>query len=422
MKTFQQPTGSVMKETPSGHNVMDLAGSTNNIAGLANVNWNQVIGSRYDESEFQAKREMEAASKDYGKSLSAGTSKILGYDSSYSKGTSANEVINKTMTTEQKQAADYATGVIDRIAKENHISSSDVLNMAAYAKAGVEIAGTGGGVSITGSTESKKTEAWNAVKDALKEQKFSESLSTVETYGKTISNQKNEQESDTVIDSMRSDFNESQSASSRKSIAQEKLRSIQESRSNYENRSNAIDLNLNNQFTNWGMQKFGAANFEAMVVNDSKKTREAAELFLKESDYGVSQYILKDIQDKDMSVTNRDKEAISNNKTANDSWLNSESGGAVKNFQTGKVRLQQDYENANQNFGQHIKSHKAELQSKKDEITNEHKSREDQGIEKTNQLASQQFGDRIINTVKDSGNNASKVAHNFFNNKRTSRF
>jgi conjugal transfer mating pair stabilization protein TraG len=399
MKTFQQPTGSVIKEAPAGDRIMDLSGSTHNIAGLANLNWNQAIGSRYDESESIAKREMEVASKDYVESVSSGMSKILGYDSSYSKGTSANETINKSMSHDQRRAVDHVRGVTDRISEEHGISSADALSMAVSAKAGVEIGGTGGSISGSMSTESKKTEAWQSTKEAMKDSKFAESLSILENYGKTTSKGQNEQESDSVINSIRSDFSKSSSASSRMNIAQEKIRSIQESRSNYENNSKAIDLNLNNQFVDWGVNKYGAESFENRLMNNSKAIREDAKIFLNSNGYSHDSFEFEEVKEKNLKLTKEDEFIISKAKSHNDNKIDAESAGFIEESKKYKQDLRQNYTKEDGAFSQHIEVQKANLQSQKDKITNEHQVRENNATRKTTQLASQQFGDRINNTV-----------------------
>lgn len=399
MKTFQQPTGSLMKETISGHNIMDLSGGIHNIAGLANLNWSQVVGSRFDESESIAKKEMEVASKDYVNSMTSGMSKVLGYDSAYSKGTSASEAINKSMSHDQRHAADYVRGVTARIAEEHGISSADALSMAISAKGGLDVLGSGGGIGGSISTESRKTEAWNAIKDASKEQRLSESLSVLENYGKVTSTGQNSQESDSVIDSMRSDFINSSSASSRINMAQEKLRSIQESRSNYENNSQAVDLNLNNKFVDWGTNKYGAESFEDMLSNDPKTIGEQAKVFLDDNGYGASSYKFQEIRDQDLRINEHDKGVISGVKATNDRDVNTTSSGLVTKFKNYKQNLGQNYKNEEQAFIQHKKIQATKLRFR-NEVTNDTgKNREQKGIKETNKLASKQFGDRINDTV-----------------------
>jgi conjugal transfer mating pair stabilization protein TraG len=398
MKTFQQPTGSVIKEAPAGDRIMDLTGSTHNIAGLANINWNQAIGSRYDESEFIAKREMEVASKDYVDSVSAGTSKLLGYDSAYSKGTAANEAITKSMTYDQRKAVDYVKSVTDRISEDHGVSSADTLSMAISAKGGIDFLGSGSSASITGSTESKKTEAWTAIKDASKEQRFSESLSVLESYGKSMSMSQNSQESESTLESVKSDFAKSNSASSRMSNAQEKIRSIQEQRSNYQNNSSAIDLGLNNQFADWSVEKYGASKFEERLIHNPKVVRDDAQEFLKSRGYVSDSFKFQGIDDKNLKLTTEDRELISNAKVANDRWLDTESSGFVSETKAKKQDLRNKYLESQQQFVEHKDIEEAKFESEKSKINNEHQKREHKGISKTNQLASGQAGQHIIDT------------------------
>lgn len=405
MKTFQQPTGSIIKESPSGSMIMDLSGSSHNLAGLASINWHQVIGTRYDESESIAKRQMKVASKDYVDSISSGMNKVLGFDSSYSKGTLANELINKSMSYNEKKAADYVTGVTNRIAKEHGISSADTFNMALAARAGLD---------ISMGTESRKTEAWNAVKSASKEQRFSESLSLLENYGKTISMGQNAQESDSVIDSMKSDFNKSMSASARINIAQENLQSIQESRSNYKNNSHSIDIGLNNQFADWGGQKYGASNFEEMLINNPSKIRVLAKGFLDDKGYGTGPYKFTENKEQNFNLNEKDEALISTNKTSNDDFIDYQSYDLVKDKKDHQYNLKLSYGKEEQDFDHRSLLQENRLQYQKENINDENTARESEGAKKIDQLAIQQFKGRIIGKHT---NNAAKEKHDFFKDK-----
>lgn len=410
MKTFQQSTGSLMKETPSGHNVMDLSGSIHNVAGLANVNWNQVMGSRYDESESQANREMETASKDYVDHVSAGTSKILGYDSAYSKGNAANEAINKSMTYNQRKAVDYIKGVTNRIAEDHGISSSDALNIALYAKVGLGAAGSALGVSVSGTTENNKKEAWNSIQDASRDQKFSESLGILENYGKTMSTSKNAQESESTLESVRSDFTKSESASSRISNAQEKIRSIQEQRSNYQNNSHSIDLGLNNKLVDWGVEKYGAATFEDRMINNPKGIKEDVQEFLKSQGYGSDSFKFQKMDAKNLKLTTEDKGRISNIKADNDKELDTSSSGFIGKAKEKKQDLRDNYLEGQKQFGKHSTVQEGKFESDKEKINNVYKTRENTGIRKNKEKIEDQFQENITNKAVD--------IYNFFKNSK----
>lgn len=377
MRAFQQHTGSIMRETPDGNRMLDMSGSTHNLGGLANITRNNAVGTRLDESETMAQKEVESASKDYVTSASSGMSKMLGYDSSYSKGTSAYEAINKSMTSEERQSADYVRSVTDKISHANNVSSSDVLKMALSAKGGFNMLGGGASAEISKEHTSQDIQAWNQVQDAMKDERFSQSLSKVESIGKTNNIQTNESESESLVNSMRSDFNESQSASSRVSSAKENLHSIQEARSNYENNSDSIDVNLNNKFADWGINKYGAERFEHMLKNEPASLRKESQDFLREEVGDIGKYKFTALADKDLNLSKTDYSNIKSKHDQNNETINKETNEFVDRSEYGKVNLKANYKDSDAKFEkdsshktEQLSDHKSSILQKTDEREN----------------------------------------------------
>lgn len=405
MKSFQTPTGSIIKETPMGNKVTDFGGSTHNLAGLANLNWNQAMGTRLDASETMAQKEMEVASKDHVESASAGMSKMLGYDSNYNKGTSSYDAINNSLTQDQREAADYSKQIVDRIAKEHGMTSNDALRMSMAAKGGFDIFGTGVIFEASGSTETQKQQAWRAAQNAIQDEKFTKSLGVVESLGKTSNIQTNDSESESAINSIRSDFAQSSSASSRVSDARENLHSIQEARSNYENNSQSVDLNLNNKFADWGVEKYGAEEFEQILAHNPEKARNAAQNFLKEAIGDVGKYKFGELSNKNLDLTGDDYSNIQSKHTQNKTTLNEYSGDFVKNSTSNKLNLQNKYLNESSEFDRSSSEAKKHIESHKNKINNDTHIHEQEAENELNQSTTQKMDSRILNFFNQGNKN-----------------
>ena len=397
MRSFQQLTGSMEKHTPSNHKVLDMSGSVHNLGGLVNVGWGNAVGNSLSSSETEATKELETASKDYTKSMSSGMSKVLGYDSNYSKGTSAYEAINKSMSAEQRQSSEYVKGVVDRVSKDHSVSSTDVLQMSMLARGGVNILGNGVSVGGEMSTSSKKDEVWRATQDAMKDRRFSESLGQIVSFGQSQNIQQNEGSSDSVSDSIRSDFHEASSANSRVSVAQDKLQSIEHSRRNYENNSQSVDLNLNNKFANWGIEKYGIEHFEKMITNQPEEVQKKAQEFLKDEIGSIEQFNFVAPEASDLSLDGTDKERVNAYRMDNENKIHAESGGLSKQAPDRKFDLDNRYIHSRTNARQASSEHVDMLQTQRGSIEREQLERENKVEKKVDGLAIQQLGSRIVN-------------------------
>ncbi len=398
MKSFQQVSGATIKQAFNDHQMVDLSGATHNLGNLANINWSQAIGTRLDESETTAQKEMESASKDYVSSISSGMSKVLGYDTNYSRGTSSYEAINKSLTHDNRESLDSIRGVTDRISHDNGMTSNDVLRMAVAAQGGINFFGNGVSASISAENNTQKTQAWNQVQDAVKDHKFSEALSKVESIGKNSNIQTQDSETESVISSMRSDFNKAESSSSRLSHAREQMHSIQESRSNYENQGRSIDLNLNNKFADWAVEKFGTEKFEDMALSNPQEFRDVAQIFLKEELGSVGQYKFASISSNNLSLDSKDYDKIQDHHKANNQTLDVASNGLVENMESKRTELLGLYSEEDDKFVSTNQDKNEELAHHKSNIAVQAHNREQQDKQRINELAAQQMGQRIIKT------------------------
>jgi len=400
MRNWNTLSGATVKETPSGARKVDLSGAGHNLGGRVNIDWNQAMGTSFNQSESHAQKDLKLASKDHTKSLSTGISKLLGYDDGYTKGTSANDAINRGMTVEQRESANYVRGISDKIAKNTGISSNDVFKMATNVKAGIEIGVTSASVELTGSTESQKQKGWSQVQDAMKDEKFSKSLGIVESFGKTSNIQTGDSESQSTVDSMKADFNQASSASSRVSQAQEKLHSIQEAESNYKSNSRSINASYNQEFGDWATKNYGVEGL-AQRTETSAGSEGLAQEFLKDKGYVASSTdISTTLPSRDLSLTNTDQKAFEDRHKGNQAAVNEHSGGFIAKSQDDRKNLESKYNDQNAAFGRHADQRKQQLTEKQKTIETKASDREKEGKQKVSQLASEHAGGRIVDTVK----------------------
>ena len=392
---WQTQFGSTVTETAAGNSIVNQGESTQNL-GRVKIGWNKQIGSSFNQSESHAQRDMESASKDYTENLSSGMSKVLGYDSNYSKGTSSFDAINKSMTVEQRESADYARGITDKIAKNSGISSADALKMAAGVKGGAKFAS----VDIAGSTESQKTEAWLQTQEAMKDEKFSKSLGIVESFGKTSNVRVDDGTTESAINSMKSDFNQASSASSRVSQAQESLHSIQEARSNYESNSQTINTSYDQEFGNWAMKRYGAEGI-AKRTETAMGSKGLAQEFLRDKGYGGTRVeISSALQKQDLSLTNADHKAFEDRNKNNQATINEESGGFIAQSQDNRENLSHKYANYKADFVGHSNKKKQELAGNRQRTEEAAMNREREGEKKVKNTATGHAVRRVVNQAK----------------------
>lgn len=315
MKSFAMPSGSVYKEAASGHKMLDVAQGVSNLGGQVNIHWGKAIGSKFDESETIAQKELESSSHDYVESTASGLSKLLGFDKSFTTGTSANKSIQSSLTSDQREAFDRVKGITSRVSKSTGVRENDVIRAALGSEVGVGVGKLGISSRLEGSTTSEKQKSWDQITNEVNDQKFSEALSKVKSISHNNSLQSSDGETQTSLDSIRSDFNQSSSASVRYSNALEKMRSIQESRSNYENNSKNIDVGFNQKFTEYGINEFGFEAFEDMVRNKPEKLQKLASDYLAKEVPEVTKYRFADMRTDSASL-------VLNNNKVRDQHLN----------------------------------------------------------------------------------------------------
>lgn len=322
MKSFSMPSGASMKLFADERVGLDASGAMSNLGGQVNIGWHQAIGNSFNESESNAQNEAERYSKDYIESASSGISKMLGYNTNYSKGSSAYQSINNSLSADQRKSFDYARSVTDRISKDANISTEDALRLSMGVRTGAGFAGISASLDASGYTSSQKREAWSKASSAMEDTRFSNSLSEIESFTKSDAVKTHDSQSQELLNSARSDFNQASSASSNHSIALDKLRSISTARSNYENQSSNYDKQFTNMFIEENAKKYGVEHLEQLVRSNPNNIDPLVEEFVRSKNLihkfmpkGVNSYNQYNLTDADRKGIKR--VVISNNNSIN---------------------------------------------------------------------------------------------------------
>ncbi len=268
MKSFGMPSGSQEKMFSDGSSTLDASGAVSNLAGLAKVDMHKAIGSRYDQSISDNQSSAQRHASSMIENTSSGYSKLLGFDQSFSKGSNAYESWSNSLTSDQRASLDEARSFVNKVAQDNGISQQDALKIAVAANAKVGAAGMSLSMGLEGTTSATKTDTYNKVSQASKDERFAESLSKVENFANSSSHQDGNSISNNMIDSAKSDFNKAKSANMETSKSMDKVHSLQEAKAKFETSSSNISQDLTNQFAQENIERFGVGGFEEILRTD----------------------------------------------------------------------------------------------------------------------------------------------------------
>ena len=282
MKSFSMPSGAQEKIYADGRSGLDSSGAVSNLAGLAKADMSRAMGMRYDQSISDNVNKAERHASSAVESASSGYAKLLGFDQHYSKNSQTYDNWNKGLTLDQRSSVDEARSFVDKVAKANNISKQDALQLAVKANAGIGLKGPvnlGVGVEISGSTTANKMQSYNKMLASSKDEKFAKALSAIESLSNSNSYQEGVNSSNSMIDSVKSDFNRSKSASMEMAKSVDKVHSLQTAKSNFEQNSSSFSQDLTNQFAEENIQRFGASGFENIIRTDPKQTEQLLQEF-----------------------------------------------------------------------------------------------------------------------------------------------
>ncbi len=346
MKSFSMNSGAQERIYSDGRSTIDSSGAVSNLAGLAKIDWSRAIGNRYDQNINDNISSSERHASNMIENTSSGYSKLLGYDQNYSKGSSAYENWNKSLSSDQRKTIDEARGFIEKIAHDNNISTQDALKVAvtANAEAGGSLFGIGGklGINFEGSKSNTKTDSYNKMVESSKNESFAKSLSQIESFTNSSTYQENDGITNNMLEGAKSDFSSSKSASFERSKSLDQVHNLQKSKADFESNSSSISQDLSNQFAQSYIKKFGAEKFENIIRTDPTQTNQLLNDFLNNRiNVGVSSISNEFARDEaSMQTSNiednhqKNSKIIENNNVDNLIQVNSE---APANFK-GKVQ------------------------------------------------------------------------------------
>lgn len=402
MKSFSMASGAMSKESSTGHKMLDMSSGLSNLGNQVSINWNKAMGKRFDESESMVQREMESSSQDYVESTSSGLSKMLGYDQNFSKGTSANKAIERGLSSEQREAMDYVKGVTNKVAQETGMSYQDALKFGIGANAGVNFGAFGISAGINGGVDASSTtikDGKTSVGEQIAEdKKFQESLGMLTRLGRTTTSQTSDSVLQSQLNSMRSDFNQSEVASLKYSMALENSRSLQENRNNYRNNSHNMDVNFSQKFADYGINRYGEEKFERMLRSDPESVQLAAQTFLAQ-ETNFEEYNFKQIGLGTGNSYKKNLDKLHESYDHNQQMINIAAGGVKF-----EKDLSKGFQEAYSQTSYSLSDYEKQLANDKEKIEKKALDIGKESQEATNSLALIEAAKRITNQKKGNHN------------------
>ena len=325
MKSFSMASGALTQLHANGRTSINSRDAINNIGGLANIDLNKSIGSRFDQGINEHINQINRHSSNMVTSTAAGYSKLLGWNEDFSQNSTAYQNWTNTLSVDQRAALDEVRSWVDSQSKNSGITQKAALEMA-----------TGGGISIpqifpiqthAGSTMNNSFSRESTVSNTAttsENKNLTESLNKVKNlaYGSAV--QKGDTVTENMLNSAKSDFSAATTASLEKSKAFEELRALQESKSIYEQNSAAITQNLSHQFIELGIERFGAERFEEITRNNPVLTNQLLNEYLDKNVIGNAAYAdtAKQIAAKEAELRREGNNSITDDNNKNLKVLN----------------------------------------------------------------------------------------------------
>ena len=270
MKSFSMPSGAQERMHSDGRSTIDSSGAISNAAGLVRIDIAKAVGSRYDQSISDNTAEAKRHASNMVENASSGYNKLLGFDESFSKNSQTYENWNKSLTTDQRKSLDEARNIISKISQNTGVNSQDIIKLGT--NAGLQLGiGASVGSSISSSVSATKNKEYAEALQAIKDEKLSEALSKVQSFASSSNIQEGYNINNNTLESSRSDFNKAKLASLEMSKSIDKVHSLQEAKSNFEQSSSGINQDLTNRFIEEKIKEFGPEKFENMVRNNPER-------------------------------------------------------------------------------------------------------------------------------------------------------
>ena len=413
MKSFSMASGAMEKQFTDGRTGIDSSGAVSNLANQVNVDWSQVAGSRHDKLISDQRSQAEQHSVSSAESATAGYSKLFGFDKNFSQGSNAYESWSKNLTTDQRESLDEARSFVSKFAETHGISQQDALKIAIAGNLGGSIGGAIGklgiNLGIDASSSASKSENANKILEAAKDSKFAESLSKIQNFATSDSYQENSSINNSMMQSARSDFNHSKTASIQASHAMDKVHNLQESKASYEQNSASISLNYSNRFAEDEIGKYGVAGFEQKLRNDPKTIQRDADQFVDRNINTGSNEVIQDYSEQKADFNNnqygrlkkKHEQHLNSVNDTNESDKALVTDAAPKDFEkniTNNIANSHTKDSVNE----HLKNSDQQIEQKRHEFNNQADSLEKKVFDKNEKTATRTMIDKIKNKGDES--------------------
>ena len=287
MKSFSMASGAMEKQFTDGRTGIDSAPALSNLAGLAKVDWSKAVGSRYDKSISDLSSRAERYQVSSVESATAGYSKLLGFDKNFSQSSQEYQNWSKNLSSEQRESLDEARSFVEKLAENHGISQQDALKIVASANLGSKVGSSwlemSGLIGLSGRSSAAKQESYGQAFESAHDQRFVNHLGRLESYISSSSFQEGNNSNKSVSEGIKTDFSKAKSASIQASEAIDKVKSLQESKSSFEQNSSSISQDLSNRFAEEGIKSYGAVGFENLVRSDAAQANVMLNKFIDQN-------------------------------------------------------------------------------------------------------------------------------------------
>jgi conjugal transfer mating pair stabilization protein TraG len=286
-RSWNAEHGSTVSKLRDGSEKIDMSRGVSNAGGLVNIDWSNQIGSKISSNIHNAKSDVERAGSDYVQSTSSGLSNALGYNESFSRGSSKYNSFESGLTTDERKSFDDSRSIIDKMSKDYGVSTDDSLRIAAGAKAGIGfnalIASGQFETSVNAGKTGNLREAYSHITSADNMKRYSESIGKVKNAVSNAGVRGQTGENQEFVDSMRNDFVTSESANHSLQNAQERASTYSKQQATYKESGERINYNLTPAFVNWLKETKGTTGAENIMNNgDPAVIQEYTGRFLNE--------------------------------------------------------------------------------------------------------------------------------------------
>jgi len=329
MKSFALPSGAQEKVFADGRMGIDSSSAISNLAGLAKIDFNKAIGSRFDQNINEQMSRSDRYSSSMIESATSGYSKLLGFNEDFSQNSSAYQNWQNNLSVENRKALDESRSFVNRFAEDHGISQQDALKLAIAGNlqggmgAGVKgglAANFGINIGAEGNTGATKAENFNKLIESSQDKRFAENISKLENNSISTSFQGGSAISQNMINSIKSDFAQSRTANIERTKSMDEVQSLQESKGVFEQSVGNIGQDLSNTyFAEKLIKQYGAAGAENLIRSDPKEVNKILNESMDEliSDFANHQQIAKQYNTQKDNFNSEAQDSIITDKQQN---------------------------------------------------------------------------------------------------------